>query len=137
MTKDIKDMNDPAGVTACIEKLEPAFAKLVQTVRALILKTDKSIGEQIKWNAPSFFYTGEMKPFNPKEYRRDIVVMNLRKGVVILIFPTGLRIKDTTGLLEGDYTDGRRLVTLKTPDELKSKGKDLQKVIKDWLNTVE
>lgn len=132
-----KDINDPQSVTAFIQKLEPEFAQMIEAIRNLILSTDKEVGEQIKWNSPSFFYQGEMKPFDPKEYKRDIVVMNIRKGVALLVFPTGANINDTTGLLEGDYTDGRRLATFKTMEDVEKKGKDLQEVIKLWLQQVD
>lgn len=132
-----KDINDPESVTAYIQKLEPGFAQLIEAIRQLILTTDKEVGEQIKWNSPAFFYQGEMKPYNPKEYKRDIVVLNIRKGIALLVFPTGATINDTTGLLEGKYTDGRRLATFKTMDDVKNKGKHLQKVIKQWLRQVD
>lgn len=132
-----KDINDPVSVTSYIQKLDPAFAKLIQVVRKLILDTDPSIGEQIKWNSPSFFYTGEMKPFNPKEYKRDIAVMNLRNGKILLVFPTGAAVQDKTGLLEGDYADGRRMVSFKDLNDVKSRGKDLQKVIRQWISQVD
>lgn len=132
-----KDINDPKAVTEYIQKLDPEFAKLIEAIRQLILSTDKEVGEQIKWNSPSFFYLGEMKAFNAKEYKRDIVVFNIRKGVALLIFPTGSTIPDTTGILEGTYADGRRMVTFITMDDVKKKGKDLQKVIKLWLKQVE
>ncbi len=132
-----KDINDPQSVSAFIQKLEPEFAQMIEAIRNLILSTDKEVGEQIKWNSPSFFYQGEMKPFDPKEYKRDIVVMNIRKGVALLVFPTGANINDTTGLLEGDYTDGRRLATFKTMEDVEKKGKDLQVVIKLWLQQVD
>lgn len=132
-----KDINDPKSVTAFIRQLEPEFAKFIEAIRQLVLSTDKTIGEQIKWNSPSFFYQGEMKKFNPKEYKRDIVVLNIRKGTALLVFPTGAAIKDPTGLLEGDYTDGRRLATFKNMDDVKTRGSDLQKVIKLWLKQVD
>ena len=132
-----KDTNDSDGVTALIKQLNPAFAKLVEHVRKIILTTDNEIGEQVKWNSPSFFYTGDMKPFDLKEYKRDMVVMHLRKEVVLLIFPTGATIKNTTGFLEGDYKDGRRMVTIADMADAKKKTKDLQKVIKQWLKLVE
>ena len=50
-----------------------------------------------------------MKPFDPKEYKRDLIVMNLHKGRIMLVFPSGAKVNDTSGLLEGDYKDGRRL----------------------------
>lgn len=48
-----------------------------------------SIGEQIKWNNPCFYFTGEMPAFDPKEYKREIVVMNLFKGRIMLVLPSG------------------------------------------------
>jgi hypothetical protein len=133
----LKDVNDPASVSEFIQKLDPEFAELVQAIHKVILSTDKVIGEQIKWNSPSFFYTGDMKPFDPKEYKRDIVVMNLRKGVVLLVFPTGATVKDSSGILEGNYPDGRRMVTFRNIAEVKAKSKNLQAIIKLWLKQVE
>ncbi len=132
-----KDINDSQSVTTFISKLEPEFAKLVEAVRKLITDTDPMIGEQIKWNAPSFFYTGPMKAFNAKEYKRDIVVMNLRKNNVLLIFPTGATIPDATGILEGTYADGRRMVTFQHGADIQTKGTQLQQVIRQWLSQVE
>src|SRR5690606_784847 len=108
-----------------------------QAVREAILETDTEVGEHIKWNSPAFYYTGDMKPFDPKEYKRDIVVYNVRKGSILLVFPTGAVIEDITGILEGSYTDGRRMVTLKSMAEFESKKEALQKVIKLWLDKVE
>jgi len=132
-----KDIDDPKSVSEYIQKLEPEFSRLIETIRQVILSTDKKIAEQIKWNSPSFFYSGEMKPFDPKEYKRDIIVLNVRKGIALLVFPTGAIINDKTGLLEGDYKDGRRLVTFKSIEEVQAKSKNLQKVIKQWLKQVE
>lgn len=125
-------------VTAFIKKTSPDIAKLLETLRQVILKTDEEIAEQIKWNAPSFYYKGEMKAFDAKEYKRDIVVYNLhKKEYVLLVFPTGAKIKDSSGLLEGDYKDGRRLIKIYDLRDLKTKEKNLQKIIKLWLSQVE
>ncbi|MFC0772797.1 DUF1801 domain-containing protein [Terrimonas alba] len=132
-----KDIHNPAAVTAYIQKLDPVFAKAIETLRQSILGAGKEIGEQIKWNSPSFFYTGEMKAFNAKEYKRDIVVMNLHKGNILLVFPTGATIKDSSGLLEGDYNDGRRLMRFNDLADIKAKSKALQTIIKTWLSQVE
>lgn len=132
-----KDINDPESVTAHIQKLDTAFIPVVQAVRQLILTADPEIGEQIKWNSPSFFYTGAMAPFDPKTYKRDIVVMNLRKNEVLLVFPTGAAVTDITGLLEGKYTDGRRIAKFATLQDVEEKGKDLQTVVQLWLALVE
>ena len=124
-------------VTAHIQKLEPQLAGIIEYIRQVILRTDKEIGERIKWNNPSFYYTGEMQPFDPKEYKRDIIVMNLFKGRIMLVFPSGAKVNDTSGLLEGDYKDGRRITVFKDVEEVRSKEKTLQAIIKRWLELVE
>jgi len=135
-TKPTK-LSDEEQVTAHIQKLEPTLAQTIEVIRQIILDTDKEIGERIKWNNPSFYYTGEMKPFDPKEYKREIIVMNLFKGRIMLVFPSGAKVNDTSGLLEGDYKDGRRIVIFKDMDEVQSKKKALQRVIEKWLELVE
>ena len=136
MAKAVKP-TDAEEVAAHIKKLDPEVAKIVTALRKIILSTDKSIGERIKWNNPSFYYTGEMKPFDPKEYKREIIVFNLFKNRIMLVFPSGAKVKDTTGLLEGDYKDGRRTTVFKDMKDVKAKEKILQAIIKAWLQLVD
>jgi hypothetical protein len=130
-------LTDLEQVTLHIKKLDPAFGKIIEILRQIILKIDKEIGERIKWNNPSFYYTGKMKPFDPKEYKREIVVFNLYKGRIMLVFPSGAKLNDKSGFLEGDYKDGRRITIFKDMKDVKSKEKLLQAVIKKWLTLVE
>lgn len=136
MAKSIQ-LSDQELVTQHIKKLDPALGKIVEYIRQIILSTSKEIDERIKWNNPSFYYTGEMKPFNPKEYKREIAVFNLYKGRILLVFPSGEKVNDTEGLLEGDYKDGRRLLTITDLKDAKLKEKALQKIIKQWLALVD
>jgi len=132
-----KQLSDQEQVTAHIQKLEPDMAENINLLREIILNTDKDIGERIKWNNPSFYYTGEMKPFDPKEYKREIIVMNLYKGRVMLVFPSGAKVNDQSGLLQGDYADGRRTVVFENRNDINAKKEDLQRIIKQWLQLVE
>ncbi len=109
-------LSDKEKVTLHIQKLEPELAKIVETIRKIILKTDKEIGERIKWNNPSFYFTGEMQPFDPKEYKREIAVFNLFKGRIML---------------------GRRIAIFKDLKDVKLKEKDLQNAIKEWLTLID
>jgi hypothetical protein len=128
----------PATVDEYMQQLDHPLAQAVEALRQVFLKTNKEIGEQIKWNSVSFHYTGEMKAFDPKEYKRDIAVVNLsKKDFILLVFPTGARVKDGSGILEGTYTDGRRMVKILDLKDLKGKEKALQQVIKEWLKGVE
>ena len=98
----------------------------------------ESIIEGIKWNAPTFFYAGEMGPFNPKEYKRYIVVFNLyKKDFIRLVFPSGANVGDASRLLQGDYADGRRLAMFYDLKDVKDKEKALQGIIKKWLSLLD
>lgn len=130
-------VSDKEMVTQHIAKLQPELAKVIETIRQLILATDPEIGEHIKWNNPCFYYTGNMKPFDPKEYMREIIVMNLYKGRIMLVLPSGARVNDRSGLLQGDYKDGRRTITFADEADVLSKEKQLQQVIKTWLSLID
>ena len=135
--KKAEPLSDQEQVSAHIYKLDPELGKIVQYLRKIILSTDRQVGERIKWNNPSFYYTGEMKAFDPKEYKREIIVCNLFKGRIMLVFPSGAKVKDSSGLLEGNYKDGRRITIFKDMEDVKSKEKTLQKTIKEWLKLVD
>ena len=124
-------------VSEYIQKLDSGTAKAVNEIRRIILSASPEVGEQIKWNSPAFYYTGEMKAFDPKEYKRDIAVVNLHKGRLMIVFPTGAKVEDKSGLLEGDYKDGRRVVTYTNADDVLLKENALVKVVKKWLALIE
>ena len=130
--------SEPEKVDAYMSKLKHPLTKVVADLRKIILSTHKEIGQEIKWNAPTFFYSGKMKPTNPKEYRRYIVVFNLfKKDCIRLVFPSGAKVEDKSGLLEGDYADGRRLAMFYSAKDVQSKEKDLRAVIRKWMKLLE
>jgi hypothetical protein len=129
----ITNQDESEQVNAHIRKLEPKVAEVVQMIRKIILSTDKEISERIKWNNPSFYFTGEMKPFDPKEYKREIAVFNLHKNRIMLVFPSGAKVGDTSGLLEGKYEDGRRIVIFKDVDDVRAREKSLRQVVRQWI----
>lgn len=135
--KNTGNETDSKSVNDFIKNLDQPLAKSVQAIRDIILNSNKQIGERIKWNNPSFFYTGPMKPFDPKEYKRDIAVFNLGKGQIMLVLPSGEKIKDKSGLLEGEYTDGRRLIIFKDLKDVQTKKVALQFCINTWISLVE
>jgi len=126
--------SEPDKVDAYMQKLKHPLAEVLAALRKIILSTDREIGEEIKWNAPTFFYTGEMKPSDPKKYERYIIVCNVyRKDCIRLVFPSGAKINDSSGFLQGDYADGRRLALFHNLEEVKSQTKPLQQATKKWL----
>lgn len=130
--------SEPEKVDAYMAKLKHPLADVVAALRKIILSTDSEIGEEIKWNAPTLFYSGEMKPSDPKQYKRYLIVFNLfQKDCIRLVVWKGARVNDKSGLLEGDYKDGRRLALFRSMDEVKAKKAALQAVIRKWLETLE
>ena len=131
-------LSEPDKVDAYMRDLQHPLKDMAEALRQIILSANKEIGEEVKWNNPTFFYAGAMRPFNPKEYKRYLIVLNLhKKDHIMLVFPSGAKIEDTSGLLIGDYADGRRLALFYGIDEVKAKEKALQKVIKKWLKLLD
>jgi hypothetical protein len=106
----------------------------VEVLRHLIKSSSSLVGEQVKWNSLSYFIKAELKPFNAKEYKSDIVVINLVKpAYILLVFPTGSLIDDVTGLLEGDFPDTRKVIKFSSLEEINLKADNLQLVIQKWI----
>lgn len=130
--------SEPEKVDAYMKAQKHPLKGVLEALRRIILSTDDLIGEEIKWNAPTFFYAGEMAPSDPKEYRRYLIVSNLfQKDCIRLVFPSGERIADKSGLLIGDYADGRRLALFHNLDEVEQKKASLQRAVRKWLETLD
>ncbi len=130
-------ISEPEVVDEFMSALKHPMKDVMKYLREFILSIDKTMGEGIFWNAPCFFYTGKMKPFNPKDYKRYIVGFNFfRQDTIRLIFLRGADAEDPAGILEGDYKDGRRLVLIKNMEDAKRKEKDLKKIVKHLLKLI-
>ncbi|WP_295792720.1 DUF1801 domain-containing protein [Mucilaginibacter sp.] len=134
---NLPKLTDQQQIAQLIQNLDVSIRDVVETLRQIIRSVSNEISERIKWNNPSFYYNGEMQPFDPKEYKREIIVFNLHKNRIMLVFPSGAKVNDTTGLLTGDYADGRRIIVFKDLEDVKAKESALQNVIKDWLGLVD
>ena len=118
--------------------LDHPLADVLEALRQVILAADPMIGEEIKWNAPTFFYSGEMAPSDPKEYRRYLVVSNVfKKDCIRLVFWGGGKVNDTSGFLQGDYPDGRRLAQFFSMGDVESNADKLQEVVRRQLELLE
>jgi hypothetical protein len=120
-----------------MQTLQHPLEDVAVYIRQLILSIDKTIGEGIYWNVPTYYYTGAMSAFNPKDYKRYIVgfVFN-KKDCIRLVFLRGADVTDTTNLLEGDYKDGRRLITFISVEDVKNKEKVFVNIIKQLIKKI-
>lgn len=132
------DPNNTDALANYLDNLEHPLKNVLLELQLQILSKFPEISAQLKWNSLSLYYNGEMKPFNPKEYKRDLVVFNLNKReYILLVFPTGSKIKDNNQVLEGDYPDGRRMLKINSIEDLNNKMTDLQLLIQFWIAQIE
>lgn len=123
-------ISEPSVVTEYLKTSTYSLLELANYIRQFILQIDSSIGEGIYWNAPTFFYTGELKPFNSKEYKRYIVGYNLfKQDCLRLVFLQGAIASDLGKILEGNYSDGRRIASFKSIEDFKTKENDFKEII--------
>ena len=98
--------------------------------KRIILEADPRIGEQIKWNAPSFGYAGA-----------DRVTMRLQPGDRLqLIFHRGAKVRDSAGF---EFEDGsglmewvapdRAVLTLRDLEDVRARRPVLQNVVPRWI----
>jgi hypothetical protein len=118
----IKTMtNRNPKVDEWFKKYENPQKELVLAVRQVILDADERVTEDIKWQAPTFMYKGNIASFFPKA-----------KKNVTLMFHKGASIPNSTGLLEGD-SDVSRVARFTDAEDLQKKKADLETVIKNWI----
>ncbi len=121
-----KPLNDPAKLAAFMDALEHPLKAEIEAVRKIILNADDRVTEGVKWNAPAFYYKGDMAVIHVKAQQH-----------VMVIFPAGALIEDTTGLLEGTYPDGRRMAYFSTMQDLCARSALLTKVVQEWVALME
>ena len=127
---------DSQKVIEHINSLESPNRETVEFLREIFLNSNSEISEHIKWNSPSFYYSGEMKEFDAKEYKRDLAVLNLHRGKILIVFPTGNKI-DTEILKGKDYPDGRKIVEIQNLKNAKSIRENLEAGVKNWIEQIE
>lgn len=128
----------PEKVNAYMQTLDHPLREVVEALRLIILQASLEIDEEIKWNAPAFFYTGEMNSFSPKEYKRHFFIFNFSKTESIrLVFLGGGKVEDTAGFLEGNYADGRRLANFHNMEEVQFKEAQLLTVVRRQLELLD
>lgn len=130
-------LSDSEKVAQHIQLLPLSIQPTVEYLRSMILSIDPAIAEHIKWNSPAFYYSGEMKSFDAKEYKRDILVIHIRNEKILCVLPTGMSIQKHTEVLEGNYTDGRRMISIKNLDDLRSKETEIVNALKEWISLID
>lgn len=120
-------------VEAFIQSSKHALKPAMIALRAIILKADKTLTEQIKWNAPSFCHAGD-----------DRITFNLSKPDCLqMIWHRGAKSKDRKGK-ENLFVDDSGLLEWLSPDraisrfyseaEITKNKTALTKLVKRWID---
>jgi uncharacterized protein YdhG (YjbR/CyaY superfamily) len=122
-TKKIKP-TDEEQVDEWMYKLEHPMKAEIDAVRKIIKDSNSNIKERIKWNAPSYYTSGDIVTFNHRATEH-----------VHLIFhhPTIVKIKSP--LLMGDYKD-RRMLYLPDMKAVKANKKELQRIVSESVQLI-
>jgi hypothetical protein len=128
-----KTIDGTKQVEDFLRELKHPLKKEIEEVRKIILKANKDLTEQIKWNAPSFCHNGDDRitfNFSGKEFFR-------------LVFHCGAKVKaskskeklieDTTGLLDWASND-RAIAKFTDMKDVKSKNHSLTVTIQAWVS---
>ena len=113
------------GVDAYMQKLEHPLKKEMEEVRTIIKQATVKIKEQVKWNAPSFFYKEDLATFNPR-------MLN----AVHIVFHHANIVKIKSPLLQGDYKD-RRMMYLHNREEVLAYQTELEKIIRELVEMID
>jgi hypothetical protein len=108
-------------VDAWFERYDNPQKDLVMAIRDCVLAVDPRVSETIKWQAPTFMYRGNIASFYPKATKH-----------ASLMFHTGARLPDPSGLLEGEGGTSR-VAKFADRADLDAKGDALQDLVRAWI----
>lgn len=121
----------PEQVADFFTSLDHPLKSAMAKIREIILSSDDTITEQIKWKGPSFVHGGD-----------DRVTFNVRDSHVLLIFHRGAKVKDSTGrgrLIDDPtgllkwITDDRATMQFASLAEVLENEAKLRDVVRLWI----
>ena len=130
----MKAADTTKAVDDFMAKLDHPHKRDIETLRKLVLAVDPSIGEGVKWNAPSFRTTEYFATTHLRAKAGIGVILHL--GAKARALPKGgLAIDDPEGLLKWLGPD-RAMVELGAGKDLAGKAAAFQAVLRQWIRHV-
>ncbi|TFW33789.1 DUF1801 domain-containing protein [Massilia horti] len=119
-----------ARVEAFLDQLDHPHKPAIVALRQLILSLDPRIGEDIKWNGPSFLLDDHFATF--KLHPPTAVQLVLHRGARPAPQQKRFDIPDPEGLLKWAASD-RCVLTLRDFDELDSRQAAIATILSAWI----
>ena len=121
---------DPA-VTALLHANKHPLRKEIDLLRTIILGSDRSIEECVKWNAASFRTTEWFATLNgPKQVKEAMII--LHAGAKVKGTDVKASMTDPTGMIKWLGAD-RGMITFASVKDIEAKRKELVAVIRAWI----
>ncbi|MES2643585.1 MAG: DUF1801 domain-containing protein [Myxococcota bacterium] len=119
-----------AAVTAFIAALDHPLKPEIEAVRHILLGVSPTIGEAIKWNAPSFRTTEYFATFHLRS-----------RDKVQLVFHLGAKVRDASGMQITDplikwLATDRCMVTLGAGDQIAANRAAFEALVRSWIGHV-
>ena len=108
-----------------LEDYDNPMKFVASAVRDIIIESDARVSEDLKWQAPTFMYKGNIATINPRS-----------KKHVSLMFHKGALIDGNFPNLDGDGKEARTF-KITDIDDLKAKQDELTAIIKCWCNMMD
>lgn len=122
---------DSADVPTFLKNLKHARKDEVERVRTLVLESDPTLTERVKWNAPSFG-NGEDDRITFRLQPGDRVQLVFHRGAKVVADAATFTFKDVSGLIQWASSD-RGIVTFESRSDIdRSEGK-LRTLVRAWL----
>lgn len=119
------------AVVAFLRDLDHPLRPQIEEVRAIILGADPSIGELIKWKAPTFRAADDFATFHLRSTDK-----------IQMIFHTGVKVKSGEGPAVADpdnllkwLAKDRAMLTLE-PDGIEARRPALEALVRAWIAQV-
>jgi hypothetical protein len=120
-----------------LRDLEHPLKPAIELLRTTVLSVHSDVGEEIKWNAPSFFLADHFATINlgrkTKARPDDHIMLILHRGARAKAPKAKPSIADPDGLLQWLGTD-RAALTFHTLADVKQRQRALKAVLKQWID---
>lgn len=124
-------MNKSEEVTSFLDKETHPYRNEIEKLRELILKAHKDLTENIKWNGPNYSI-GDQDRITMRIHPPKQIQIIFHRGAKVLEAPKNKLIKEDFGLLAWKGND-RAVATFKNMDNIVSREKEFERIVKDWI----
>lgn len=128
----VKQTNFNNEVTYFLDEQNHPLRKEIERLRICILKANRYLTENIKWNGPNFCFDKEDRITMRIQPPKQIQII-FHRGAKVLKQPKVKLINEDFGMLIWKGND-RAIATFKNMQDIQNGETNFTKIIKEWIN---